>query len=306
MNYNNYYDILELDHTCNMNDIKKSYRKLSLKWHPDRNNNSNESNEMFKLITNAYNELITQKNNTNHDLIKNNKSSIIDFDNIKYKDIFSIFENLSNNKNISNNHKNDSLNNILSDIVNITNNIKYSLKNVEPIFKDVDIDIADIYNGHILPIEIYRNVIKNSLNYQETEKIYLKIPKGIDNKEVIIIKNKGNIIDNNKGNIHFIINIINNTPFIRDGFDIIYNKEITLKDALCGFTFEIKHLNGNILKINNLNGNIIKPNYKKIVNNMGFIRDDYIGNFIINFYIIFPTKINNDTVDKFKEIFNNI
>ena len=301
MNNKEYYDILELNENCTINDIKKSYRKLSLKWHPDRNNNSTESNEIFKSITNAYNYLINNKN-TQNDLIKNDniQNDNINLEHFNYKNIFSLFENLSNIP------KNNDLNNILSDMVIISNNLKNSLKIPEPILKDIYIDIIDIYNGIILPIEISRNIISNSLNYKETEKIYLKIQKGTDHKEIIIIKNKGNIIDNNKGDIHFIINIINNTYFIRDGLDIIYNKEITLKDALCGFSFEIQHINGSILKINNLNGNVIKPNYKKIVNNMGFIRETYTGNLIIHFNIIFPNKIPNDKIDKFKELLNDI
>ncbi|XP_055315970.1 dnaJ homolog subfamily B member 3-like [Sitodiplosis mosellana] len=49
-----YYEILELAQTANDADIRKAYKKLSLKWHPDKNNNSTEATNKFKQISEAY------------------------------------------------------------------------------------------------------------------------------------------------------------------------------------------------------------------------------------------------------------
>ncbi|KAF4730141.1 DnaJ sub C member 21 [Perkinsus olseni] len=53
-----YYKILGVDRSCSADDIKKAYRKLALKWHPDKNQNSDDAKEMFQLITEA-NEVLS-------------------------------------------------------------------------------------------------------------------------------------------------------------------------------------------------------------------------------------------------------
>ena len=49
-----YYKILQIEKNCNNKDIKKSYRKLALQYHPDKNPNNKEAEEIFKKISEAY------------------------------------------------------------------------------------------------------------------------------------------------------------------------------------------------------------------------------------------------------------
>ncbi len=49
-----YYEILEVSRDADADTIKKAYRKLALKHHPDRNDGSKESEEKFKEATEAY------------------------------------------------------------------------------------------------------------------------------------------------------------------------------------------------------------------------------------------------------------
>ena len=65
------------------------------------------------------------------------------------------------------------------------------------------------------------------------------------------------ISDKIKGDVKVFINVENKTEFIRDGLDLLHQKKITLKEALCGFSFDIKHLSGKTYTINNTNGKII-------------------------------------------------
>ena len=58
----------------------------------------------------------------------------------------------------------------------------------------MEITFEQAFNGSNIPIIIERNIMYNNLLKQEKETLYVEIPKGIDNDEIIIIENKGNII----------------------------------------------------------------------------------------------------------------
>ena len=81
--------------------------------------------------------------------------------------------------------------------------------------------------------------------------------------------------------------IENNSIFKRDGIHLILNKEITLKEALCGFEFNFTHLNNEIYYIKNYN-NIIYPTYQKILPQLGLKRNNIYGHLVISFTILFP------------------
>ena len=55
MTKRDYYEVLEVPRSADGAEIKKAYRKLSLKYHPDRNPNNKESEDRFKKIS----ELLT-------------------------------------------------------------------------------------------------------------------------------------------------------------------------------------------------------------------------------------------------------
>lgn len=54
MNYKDYYKILGVEKKASQDDIKKAYRKLAVKFHPDKNPGDKKAEERFKEITEAY------------------------------------------------------------------------------------------------------------------------------------------------------------------------------------------------------------------------------------------------------------
>ena len=49
-----YYEVLEVSRTCSASELKKSYRKLAMKYHPDRNPDNKEAEDKFKYLSEAY------------------------------------------------------------------------------------------------------------------------------------------------------------------------------------------------------------------------------------------------------------
>ena len=53
-NLPDYYKVLGVDSKASADEIKKAYRKLSLKYHPDKNPGNQEAEDKFKEINEAY------------------------------------------------------------------------------------------------------------------------------------------------------------------------------------------------------------------------------------------------------------
>ena len=62
-----YYKILGINKNSDESQIKKAYRKLALKWHPDKNSNKELADKKFKEITEAYQVLFDPNKRASYD-----------------------------------------------------------------------------------------------------------------------------------------------------------------------------------------------------------------------------------------------
>ena len=167
----------------------------------------------------------------------------------------------------------------------------------------INLNLQEAYTGCKIPISITRWIIDNDRKSEQTETIYIDVPKGIDNNEIITILNKGNrISDTNRGNIEINVSINKHEIFDRNGIDLIFKKSITLKESFCGFSFDLNYIDGRIFKINNEIGNIIPVGFQKIIPKMGMRRDDDIGNLIILFDIVYPNEFTASQIEELSKI----
>ena len=305
---NNFYAILEVPETSSIDEIKKSYRRLSMLYHPDKNKNNPEATAKFQKMNEAYETLGDPDKKKEYDMMRNNPFfSSNPMNGHPMEDIFAnIFGGMPfvhmatmpqrHFKTPQGGHVRIFHNGVPQDFVQ-------GIQKPSPIIKNVSVPIDKILTGTVIPVEIERWIMQDNNKTFENETVYVNVPKGIDEGEIIILREKGNFVsDECKGDIKIFIKIENNTEFKRNGLDLILEKEITVKEALCGFSFELKYITGKIFTITNNSGNIISHGYSKIIPNMGFTRDPHTGNLIIRFNVKFPEKLTEEVLLKLKAI----
>ena len=293
MSTTDYYKILNVKKDATQDEIKKSFRSLSFKHHPDKNNGKDTH---YKHITEAYNIIGDPAKRKEYDLERNmpNPEDILNmfFNGMGPPGMThgSGFNTMFNNFHPPNFFKGgDRFNNFAS------------LIPIKPIKHTVFISLKDIFTNKEVSTIIKRTVNNNQIIREESEEIEIPIPKDIYDLDNIILKGKGNIFNTNKGDVKIKFTIMEDDTFQLNKNDIYYYHTISLKDALCGFSFKFKYLDGKVYKINNKE-TIIYPNYKKKINNLGLYSKHGHGSLIIMFNINFPLEIEQSVKDKLEEL----
>jgi DnaJ-class molecular chaperone len=318
-----FYNILGVPETASKDEIKKAYRSLSLKLHPDRNPNNSEAVSKFQKINEAYETLGDEQKKEEYDMMSKNPFLRMASQggggmDSPFQDMDDIFSALFGN--------------VLGSIPGVKQGMHFggppgmhfggpggpkihvfrggpqmgftqALQKPTPIIKTVSINMEQVLTGATIPVDIERWIIENGNKVFENETVYVTVPKGVDDNEIIILRDKGNILnDEIKGDLKLFIKVENTTQFERKGLDLIFKKPISLKDALCGFSFELKYVNGKVYTLNNNSGSIIPPEYVKTIPNMGLTREGHTGNLLIHFQVQFPEKLTEEQIKLLKEI----
>ena len=325
----NFYNILGVSAKSTKDEIKKAYRVLQMKHHPDRNKGSSDTILMTQKINEAYETLGDEQNRAEYDNSLSNPFTRMNSHNgatgatgameVPIDDIFNMFFGGGGGNPFSGGGGGNPFGmppgmsqGMPPGIppgarVHIFNGgplgFQQAISKPSPIMKTININMEQVLLGANIPLEIERWIVENGLKVFENETIYVTIPQGIDDNEMIILRDKGNVLNENvKGDVKIFVKITNESIFKRSGLDLIVEKNISLKESLCGFTYEIDYLNGKSYTLINNKGNIIPPEYKKIYPNMGLTRGEHKGNMVIHFHVEFPEKLTDDQIAKLAEV----
>ena len=323
----NYYDVLGVSKDSDDGDIKKAYRKLSLQHHPDRNQ-EDDTTEKFQEINEAFEVLSNPEKRQQHNMELQfghqngggggqNPFGSMNQDANDINNIFNMmfgggggggfpgmpggggfpgmgggggFPGMPGIRIFHNGGPG----------INVQTHMFHSFGRPEPIQTTVEISLEQSYQGCTVNVEYDKWNVLNNIRSTEHETLSLNIPRGIDDGETIVIEDRGNNINNQvRGELRVTVRVKNNSEFVRLGMDLHLTNKISLKDSLCGFTFEFDHFNGKRICMNNSTGNnVMKPNSKKVINGLGMIRDNNnTGNLIVEFDVQFPDTLTEEQRD---------
>lgn len=179
-----------------------------------------------------------------------------------------------------------------------TNNHNAHNNKCEIIEKHIYITLEDAYTG------VENHVIEEEEKYNPNNKtkrrIQVCIPPGVNDKEVLIVSDP----KISASSIHVTVNIKQHELFKRNDMDLIIEKEISLKESLCGLEFTIKHLNNKTFHLQHKDGTIIKDGVSKTIQKLGMMNKnrDVVGNLVIIFKVAHSDKLSKEQIEKLSEI----
>jgi curved DNA-binding protein len=291
MEFIDYYKILGVDKNATPEDIKKAYRKLARKLHPDLNPNDKEAHKKFQQLNEANEVLSDPEKRKKYDQYGKDWQQAEQFENARQSQQRSQgFRRETFSGDFEEGDFSDFFRSMFGDMGDYRQ--RQTKFRGEDYNAELQLNLTDVYRTHQQVLTV------NGKN------IRITIPAGVENGQKIKIKAHGapGINGGSNGDLYITFHIANNTKFKRDGNDLQATADIDLYTAVLGGEITIDTLDGKVklkVKPGTQNGTKIRlkgkgfPVYKK---------EGEFGDLIVIFQIKIPTNL----TEKQKELFEQL
>ncbi len=301
MEFIDYYKLLELDRSATKADIKKAYRKLARKYHPDLNPNDKAAQARFQQINEAHEVLSDPEKRKKYDEYGKDWQHAEQFEQAKKQRAASGgfgggFGGGEQSYSYSGNFDDDTFSDFFEQMFGGRARAEGAHRGRH--FKGQDFN-AEL---QLRLSEVYESR-KHTLTVNG-KNIRLTIPAGVENGQTIKIKGHGGpgIQGGPKGDLYITFNILNDTNFRREKEHLYSSEEISLSTAALGGEIRVKTFNGEVklkVKPGTQNGTKVKlkgkgfPKYKT---------EGQFGDLIVTYNIQIPKVLSEKQKELFQEL----
>lgn len=286
MEFVDYYKILELNKTASSEDIKKAYRKLARKYHPDLNPNDETAKKKFQQINEANEVLSDPEKRKKFDQYGENWKNSEAYEKASQQ------QHSQGSKTGYQNFSQDDFSDYFESMFGGTGKRSQTKYRGQDYTYELHLNLTDIYESHPQTLTV------NGKN------IRLTIPAGVENGQTIKIAGYGGEGSNGgpKGDLYITFAITNNTAFKRSGNDLSKTIDIDLYTAVLGGEITIDTLSGKVkLKV----GPETQNNTKVKLKGKGFPvykKEKEFGDLYITYNVVIPKNLS----EKQKELFTEL
>jgi len=231
-----YYKTLGLDKNASPEEIKKAFRKLAVKFHPDRNPGDKSAEDKFKDINEAYAVLSDPQKKEQYDTYGSSGFH----KQYSQEDIFRNFDFGGTFKDMGMGGGEDIFSRLFGGRSGRggRGGFRAGPQRGSDLEMETDVSFRDSVQGAEKVIAFRRNGVR--------EELKVKIPAGVDNGSKIRITGKGGQGEGGgpAGDLFLIIRTLPDPVFIRDGGDLFVERSIPFSAACLGVSLEVPTLEG--------------------------------------------------------------
>lgn len=301
MDFKDYYKILGLDNKATTDDIKKAYRKLAIKYHPDKNAGNKEAEEKFKEINEANEVLSNPEKRKKYDELgenwkyyEQNGGRDGGFDWSKYAnpqggqayqqhdfggsaDFSDFFENIFGSARPGSGQQ--------------RTRTAWPGNNYQA---EMEISLEEAYQGAARQFEL------------NGQKLQMKLKPGVADAQVLRLKGKGGpgINGGPNGDLYLTIRVAKHPHFERKGNDVYVTAPVDIYTLLLGGKAQIHTLKGFVkvdIGVNTANGKVLR------LKNMGmpiYDAENKYGDLYVKIEALLPKELNAQEIELLTQLKN--